>query len=276
MISLGGLVMMKDRLEDYKQFLIDQELSENTITQYMRDAKQFEAYRDSKPYTKALVVDYKDHLNNKYAISTTNNKLITTNKYLKFLGEDELQVKLLKEQTRGNLDNVLTQTDYNRLYRQAQQKGTPRDAMMLDCFYLTGVRVSELKFITVEALARGYIEANNKGKVRQVPISKTLEKKLKVYIKEQGITTGAIILNRSGKPLSRYYIFKRIKWLGGQARIKKSKVYPHSIRHLFAKNWLAKNGNNALQLADILGHESLDTTRIYTKLNVDELRNTME
>lgn len=267
---------MRCTMNTYKEYLTNQELSNSTIEKYIKDAEQFESYRKDKPYTKELVIDFKNYLSDQYAISTVNNKIIIVNKYLTFLNKDNLKVKLLKEQKRGSLDNVLTENDYERIYRQAQQKGTPRDVIMLDTIYLTGLRVSELKFVTVDALERGYIEANNKGKIRQVPISKTLEKRLKTYVKEQGITSGAIILNRGGKPLSRYYIFKRLKWLGGQARIKKDKVYPHSIRHLFAKNWLAKNGNNALQLADILGHENLETTRVYTKLNIDELRATMK
>lgn len=263
-------------LDQYKEYLKDQELSSNTINKYLKDIKQFEEFKQDQEYTKDLIIDYKKELAKKYKTSTVNNKIIIINKYLKWLDLEDLTVKQVKEQNKGSLDNVLTQTDFNRIYRQAESKGTDRDKIMLNALLFTGLRVSELDFLTVEALKAGSITVNNKGKIRQVPITNQLSKQLKAYIKANNIETGPIILNNQGKPLSRNYVFKRLKWLGGQARVKKDKVYPHSIRHLFAKNWLAKNKNNVLQLADILGHSSLETTRIYTKLNTDELRATME
>ncbi len=277
-------------LNDYKKYLEDQELSQSTIDKYLKDIEQFEEFKNDKRYkqkitvdyrkdpefSKDLIIDYKKDLARRYKTSTTNNKIIIINKYLKWLDLEDLTVKQVKEQNKGSLDNVLTQTDFNRIYRQAEQKGTERDKVMLNALLYTGLRVSELEFLTVEALKAGSITVNNKGKIRQVPITNQLSKQLKAYTRANRIETGSIILNNQGKPLSRNYVFKRLKWLGGQARVRKDKVYPHSIRHLFAKNWLAKNKNNVLQLADILGHSSLETTRIYTKLNTDELRATME
>lgn len=277
-------------LDQYKKYLEDQELSQSTIDKYLKDIEQFEEFKNDKRYkqkitvdyrkdpefSKDLIIDYKKDLARRYKTSTTNNKIIIINKYLKWLDLEDLTVKQVKEQNKGSLDNVLTQTDFNRIYRQAEQKGTERDKVMLNALLYTGLRVSELEFLTVEALKAGSITVNNKGKIRQVPITNQLAKQLKAYTRANRIETGSIILNNQGKPLSRNYVFKRLKWLGGQARVRKDKVYPHSIRHLFAKNWLAKNKNNVLQLADILGHSSLETTRIYTKLNTDELRATME
>ena len=277
-------------LDQYKKYLEDQELSKSTIDKYLKDIEQFEEFKNDKRYkkkltvdyrkdpefSKDLIIDYKKDLTRRYKTSTTNNKIIIINKYLKWLDLKDLTVKQVKEQNKGSLDNVLTQTDFDRIYRQAESKGTERDKIMLNTLLYTGLRVSELEFLTVEALKAGSITVNNKGKIRQVPITNQLAKQLKAYTRANNIETGSIILNNQGKPLSRNYVFKRLKWLGGQARVKKDKVYPHSIRHLFAKNWLAKNKNNVLQLADILGHSSLETTRIYTKLNTDELRATME
>lgn len=265
-----------DILNNYKKELINQELQPNTIKKYINDIKAFESFRGNKDYSKDLIINYKDELLEKYKTSTVNNKIVILNKYLKFIDKDNLTVKVVKVQRGNELENVLTQKDFERIYRQAEQKGTQRDITTLDILYSMGVRVSEVEFVTVEAVKKGYSTIDNKGKIRRVPITKALQKKLKKYCKDNNIETGSIILNRNGKPLSRYYIYKRLKYLGGQARVKKSKVYPHSIRHLFAKNWLAKNKNNVLQLADILGHESLDTTRIYTRLNISELRATME
>lgn len=264
-----------ERITAYKDKLIEDELSNNTISKYIRDAQAFENWLNGRDLTKTLTIQYKEQLKEKFKTSTVNNKIITLNKYLKFNDRAEETVKNIKVQA-TELDEVMSQNDYERIYRQAREKGTTRDLIMLDALYETGLRVSELQFLTVEANKQGYITVNNKGKIRNVPITKTLKKRLDQYIKEQGITTGTIILNPSGEPLSRYTVFNRLKWLGGQARVKKTKVYPHSIRHLFAKNWLARNGNNVLQLADILGHSSLETTRIYTKLDINETRATME
>lgn len=263
------------RIKDYKAELLNQELSKNTIDKYIRDAAAFESWLDDRELSKELTIEYKEQLKNKFATATVNNKIITLNKYLKFIEQDDMTVKNIRVQA-AELEEVMTQTDFDRIYRQAQQKGTDRDLIMLDALIETGLRVSELQFLTVDANKKGFITVNNKGKIRTVPITKTLKRKLDNYCKEHTITHGAIILNNRGNPLSRFSVFNRLKWLGGQARVKKTRVYPHSIRHLFAKNWLAKNGDNVLQLADILGHSSLETTRIYTKLDINETRATME
>lgn len=268
---------VKQSLENYKQNLIDMELSKATISKYISDVQQLIDYADGKEINKDLTIEYKDHLKNdlERESSTINSKIISINKYLKFTGNDEATLKNIRVQTR-ELDNVLTQNDYDRMLRRADKKGTDRDVLMLEALYRTGVRVSELQFFTVEALKQGYILADNKGKIRKVPISSTLDKQARRYVKDHDIKSGSIILNKYGDPLSRNYIFKRIKWLAGQARIKKAKAYPHSIRHLFAKQWLERNGDRVTQLADILGHDSLDTTRIYTKQTIEEARETME
>lgn len=268
---------LKETINDYKKSLIENELSPRTIEKYIRDAKTFIDWieEEAEPISKALTIKYKQELKEKYALSTANNKIVTLNKYLKYIGLEDETVKIIRVQSK-EIAEYISQTDYDRILRQAKSKGTSRDVVMLEIFYNTGLRVSELEFLTVEALNQGYITIDNKGKVRTVPIVTSLKNLLKDYIKANNIKTGSIILNRDGEPLSRYMIFNRIKYLAGQARVKKSKAYPHSIRHLFAKNWLARNGNNVLQLADILGHESLETTRLYTKLDIHETRKTME
>lgn len=265
-----------NKLEDYEDALHKEELAPATISKYISDAAAFISWADGRDICKGLTIEYKDYITGKWATSTANNKIITLNKYLKFLGLEDCTVKNIQIQPAG-LDNVLSDNDYARMLRQAEGKGTHRDYLMLEALYRTGIRVSELEFFTVEALKAGYMNVDNKGKLRKVPISKTLEKQARAYLKEAGITSGPIIVNRNGEPLGRSYIFKRIKYLAGQARIKKAKAYPHSIRHLFAKNYLARNGQNAaIQLADILGHSSLETTKIYVRLSVEEARATMD
>lgn len=268
--------MIKE-LDRYKQELIKDELAPNTIDKYVRDVELFYDFlnKNNMKLGKNELIAYKKDLETRFKPSTVNNKIITINKYLKFIDKDKLCLKAIREQT-NNHSEAMTQNDFERIMRQAKTRNLDRNVMMLDIFYFTGVRVSELQFFTVEAVKKGYMKIDNKGKIRTVPIPKKLQKEARDYIKQNGITTGAVILSRAGNPLSRFTIFKDMKYLAGQARVKKSRVYPHSIRHLFAKNWLSKNGNNVLQLADILGHESLETTRIYTKLNIDELRKTME
>lgn len=264
-------------IKAYEKDLQKQELAPTTIKKYLRELNNLIKYLDANnlKLDKDSLIDYKDKLEDEYKPNTVNNKIIILNKYLTYQGLDSLKLKQVKQQVNHNTDNVMTDTDFNRILRQAEQKGTSRDTVMLLSLYYTGLRVSELEFLTVESVKKGYITVKNKGKIRKVPIAKKLDKELKAYVKEQGIEKGAIILNKNNEPLSRNYIFKRLKWLGGQARVKKSKVYPHSIRHLFAKQWLKANGDNYLQLADILGHSSLETTRIYSRMNTDEMRDTI-
>lgn len=264
-------------IREYEKYLINEELSENTITKYLGDVNQLYKYLDKNKLDldKENLIKYKELLVDKYKTATVNNKITTINKYLDFINEKDLKLKQIRQQQQG-LDGTLTLNEYERLLRQAKLKGSPRDVMMLESFYKTGLRVSELEFLTVEAVRAGYIEVDNKGKLRKVPIFKSLEKQLKAYIKADGIESGPIIVNRNGDPLGRSYIFKRMKFLGGQARLKKDKVYPHALRHLFAKEFMEKSENDITTLANILGHESITTTQIYSTLSVNEIVNRID
>lgn len=267
----------EDRLRQFKTYLEDEELASNSIEKYLRDAEELEAYIDDRDYTKDLIREYKANLKNNtdYKISTINSKITSINKYLKFLDREDLAVNNIKVQK--NHTDSLTNIEYERIYRQAQEKGTPRDELMLELLYNTGIRVSEMKFFTVEAVKKREMEIYNKGKVRSVPINSRLNKIAKQYIKDNDIKSGSILLSQRGKPMDRTLVYKRIQFLGGKARgIKKDKLHPHSIRALFSKNYLAKAGNTPIQLADILGHSSLETTRRYTSLSTNEARETME
>lgn len=260
--------------QEYENELIRRELSPNTIKGYISTVKDLLNYADDKDITKEVLIDYKKVLLEKYKTSTVNTKIVIINNYLAFK-ENKISVKQERTQRSTILDNVLSETDYNRLIRVAENKGKTRTRVIMLVLYYTGMRVSEVEFLTVEALKKGYIDIENKGKHRRIPISKKLSKELKQFIKDEGITEGYIIRNPKGESLSRSHIFKELKWIGGQARVKKDKVYPHSFRHLFAIQWLRHNNNNILALADILGHSSLETTRIYTTLSTDEQRDTI-
>lgn len=261
-------------IEEYKKELENRELAKNTITKYLKDVSDFLDYADGKEITQELLISYKKEMLKKYKINTVNTKITIINNFLDFKDKD-IKVKQEKTQRSTTLDNVLNETDFNRLIRMARTRGNERARITMLSLYYTGLRVSELEFLTVEAVKKGYIDVNNKGKHRRVPINNTLSRELKKYIKNENITDGSIIRNAKGESLSRSYIFRELKYIGGQARVKKAKVYPHSFRHLFAKQWLKHNNNNMLALADILGHSSLETTRIYSTLSTEEQRETM-
>lgn len=275
------------KLRDYKKELENQQLSDNTIKTYLREASDLENFLKDTKRDKADMIEYIDYLKAltvkdkkagarpKYKLVTINNKIVQINKYLKFIGEEDKTLKEFKIQTTDAVESM-TNNDFKRMYKQAQEKGTDRDQLMLQVLYRTGLRVSEISYFTVEAVKAGYMQVYNKGKYRIVGIPKTLAKQAKEYITKHNIKSGSIILNRNGQPLGRNYVFKRIKYLGGQARIKLDKVYPHSIRHLFAKNMARDKNINPLQLADILGHSSISTTRGYTALSIDEVKKIMD
>lgn len=270
-----------EKLKDYNNNLIKEELAEASIEKYLSDAKEFLEYIEDKELNKGSVMEYKEYLlsdkvnNGKgYKPSTVNSKIISINKYLKYLDNEAMTVKTLKEQAR-TLDDTMTQNDYERLRRVAERQEKYQDVLILDIFYYTGIRVSELQFFTVEACKKGYMTVKNKGKIRNVPIIKKLSRQALKYAKANHISTGALLVNTQGKPLSRATIFNRLKKMAGASRVKKDRVHPHALRHLFAKQWIKANGKNPLDLADIMGHESLETTRIYTRLNIDELKKTI-
>lgn len=270
----------KINIQDFVNELRQNENSERTIKKYTREINQFlqyvkVEYKDELSSDKVL--NYKDYLKSNYKVASTNNKIVIVNKFISFLFADDmdkaekLKVKQLKVQTKNTLENVLSESDYQRLLRTAQKKGK------IDMYYLmmtlanTGIRISELKYITLEAVQKGQTTIENKGKQRTIVISKSLAKDLKNYCKEANITSGIIFKSRNNKPLDEAYIYKQIQWISGQARVNKAKAHPHSFRHLFAKQFLTIS-DNVMALADILGHSSLNTTRIYTKTSSNEQR----
>lgn len=277
------------KIEAYEKELVNRELAENTKKMYLRAVKDFLTYADNKEITKALLIEYKGRLLEKYKTSTVNTKITIINNYLDFIDED-FSIKQERVQKSNVLDNVLTDKEFWRLVNFASEYETrPRNErnrtrsninrirVVMLILYYTGIRISELKFLTVEAVADKHIDIYNKGKHRRVAIVKPLEKELKEFIKKENIQEGSLIINNQGDPLSRSHIFRELKNIGGQARgIRKDKIYPHSFRHLFAKQYLAKEGNTVLSLADVLGHSSLETTRIYSTLTTEEQRQAME
>ncbi len=255
----------KERVKAFKDYLIEEEKTENTITKYVRDTEQFMIWLNSRELNRAAVSQYKKELILKYAPSTVNSYLSSLNCFFKFCGLRELKIKNVKIQRQifSKREKELTKAEYERLLKAAKNKKNQKLYYLMQTICSTGIRVSELKYITVEALRQGQADISCKGKMRVVLLPKRLCKMLKAYIRENNITGGAVFVTRTGRPLDRFAIWKAMKSLCESAGVAGNKVFPHNLRHLFARTYYALE-KDIVRLADILGHSSVNTTRIYT------------
>ena len=235
------------------------------MEKYIRDVKAFMQFADRAEITKELVIAYKQKLIEEgYAVRSVNSILASINSLFAFLGLYDCKVKALKLQREiyCSEEKELTKAEYLRLVNTAKEKKNERLALILQTICGTGIRVSELQFITVEAAKRGYAKVNCKGKSRTVIIVSSLQKKLKKYAEKHDIYNGSIFVTKTGKPISRTNIWREMKKLCWDANVNPSKVFPHNRRHLFARTFYGIEKDIA-KLADILGHSSINTTRIY-------------
>lgn len=261
---MEGRILTGDILRDYKKYLVLQEKSAVTIEKYIRDVKAFSMYVQSKVITKEIVIDYKSYLQEKYAVRSVNSMIASINSLFAFLNWFDLRVKSLKIQQQAfcSEERELTKAEYKRLCLAAKQKKNQRMNLIIQTICATGIRVSELKYITVEAVKRGEAIVNCKGKTRSVFIVKKLKQKLLRRAAEQGIKSGMIFATRNGQPINRTNIWREMKSLCKVAKVNPKKVFPHNLRHLFARTFYSTEKDIA-KLADILGHSSINTTRIY-------------
>ena len=252
-------------IERYLKHLREQERSAATLQKYAHDLKELCAYLQDAQLTKAALIAWKEQLIGKYAPATVNSMLTAANGYLRFYGCGNLTVKQLKVQKSLFADESkeLTREEYAHLVQAAQRKDNERLALVIQTICATGIRVSELRFITVEAVQTGRTEISNKGKRRLVFLPEKLRKLLRSYARKQKKTTGAVFTTRTGKPLDRSNIWRDMKALCESAGVAPEKVFPHSLRHLFARTFYSLE-KDLSRLADILGHSSIVTTRIYT------------
>jgi integrase/recombinase XerD len=252
-------------IERYLKHLREQERSAATLQKYAHDLKELCAYLQDAQLTKAALIAWKEQLIGKYAPATVNSMLTAANGYLRFYGWGNLTVKQLKVQKSLFADESkeLTREEYAHLVQAAQRKDNERLALVIQTICATGIRVSELRFITVEAVQTGRTEISNKGKRRLVFLPEKLRKLLRSYARKQKKTTGAVFTTRTGKPLDRSNIWRDMKALCESAGVAPEKVFPHSLRHLFARTFYSLE-KDLSRLADILGHSSIVTTRIYT------------
>ena len=274
---MKGRFITAKAIDEFKEHLILEERSEITIEKYIRDVKAFAKYTQNNAATKETVIAYKKHLQENYAVRSVNSMLASINSLFSFLGWHDLRVKSLKlqQQVFCPEEKELTKAEYARLCRTAERKHNERLNLILQTICGTGIRVSELQFITVEAVKQGEAVVNCKAKTRSVFIVKELKQKLLRYAAEQNIKNGMIFVTRTGKPISRTNIWREMKALCEEANVNPQKVFPHNLRHLFARVFYGIEKDIA-KLADILGHSSIETTRIYLVTSMAEHRRQLE
>ena len=258
-------ILTNQQLRSFQQQLAMEERELGTIEKYMREVKKFALWQGRRKVTKETVSEWKEQLRQSgYKPETVNGKLSAVNKFLSCMGWGECCVKYLKIQRRlfRSTGRELTKDEYTRLVETAQGLGKTRLALLIETICATGIRVSEVKYITAEALRAGRADISLKGKIRTVLLPGKLCRKLQKYAKKQKITSGEVFLTRSGKGVSRRQIWAEMKALCKQARVAPSKVFPHNLRHLFARTFY-RVSRDVAKLADVLGHSSIETTRIY-------------
>lgn len=274
---MKGQQITAKAIAEFKEHLILEERSEITIEKYIRDVKAFAKYAQNNAVTKETVIAYKKHLQENYAVRSVNSMLASINSLFAFLGWHDLKVKSLKlqQQVFCPEEKELTKAEYTRLCRTAERKHNERLNLILQTICGTGIRVSELQFVTVEAVRNGEAVVSCKAKTRSVFIVKELKQKLLRYAAKQNIKSGMIFVTRTGKPISRTNIWREMKALCKEAGVNPQKVFPHNLRHLFARVFYGIERDIA-KLADILGHSSINTTRIYIISTGTEHRQRME
>lgn len=262
-------------IESYKKYLTEEEKSQATIDKYIRDITAFCEWINGRSIEKKTILEYKEILISAYAPQSVNSILSSLNSLFDYLDWHDYKVKTLKFQKQifSDKDKELTKAEYMRLLQAA--KNNKRLYYLMQTICSTGIRVSELKYITVDAVNLGQANIHCKGKMRTVILAKQLCKILKRYIKENNIKNGAVFVTKTGKPLDRSNIWSDMKKLCDSAGVARSKVFPHNLRHLFARTFYSLQ-KDIVRLADILGHSSVNTTRIYTMESGDIHRRQIE
>lgn len=262
---MKNCILTAAQIARYARALRTEERAPATIEKYLRDVRSFAAWLEGRPVSKELAARWKEGLlGSGLAPATVNAKLSALNGLFRFLGWEDCRVRFLKLQRRAFRDPArdLTREEYGRLLETANRQGRGRLALLLETICAAGLRVSEVRCITAEAVLAGRAEIRLKGKIRTILLPGKLCRKLLKYAKKQKIASGEIFLTRSGKAISRRQIWHEVKALCGEAKVAPSKVFPHNLRHLFARVFY-KACRDIVKLADVLGHSSINTTRIY-------------
>ena len=255
----------EENVELFNDYLSNEEKARATVSKYLHDVRELQLWLGEQELCKSAVLAYKSYLCDHYAPTSVNAALSSLNSFFNFMEWYDLRVKNLKIQKQifASTDKELTKSEYSRLLQAAKQKKNERLYLLMQTICSTGIRVSEVRYITVEAVVRGVADINCKGKRRQVFLPKQLCKILRRYINEQKIKSGAVFVTKKGNPLDRSNIWSDMKKLCKSANVSDKKVFPHNLRHLFARTYYSLQ-KDIVRLADILGHSSVNTTRIYT------------
>jgi len=257
--------------ENFERTLIREERSLATVKKYCRDVDAFLAFAGGREISKETAMAYKEWLLERYAPASVNSMLAAMNRFFRETGRYDCVVKSVKvqRQTFREGERELTKAEYYRLLDAARQKNDQRLFLLMQTLCATGIRISELRFITVEAARQGRGTVKLKGKLRQVLLPRALSRELLHYAQQRGIDSGSIFITRSGKPMDRSNVLHAMKALCEEAHVDSRKVFPHNLRHLFACLYY-REVKDLCRLADLLGHSNLNTTRIYTSLSGSE------
>ena len=270
-------LLREKQLTSFVSHLKNEEKSSATIEKYLRDVKSFFSFVREKRIEKSHVLAYKEHLMGHYAVASANSMLAALNAFFRYADAPFLCVKQFKVQRDAFRapEKELSREEYTRLVCTAESNRNARLSLILQTICGTGIRISELHFITVEAVMRGETSVNCKGKIRHIFLVPALCKKLRRYAHTNGIKSGPVFLSKSGLPLNRSNVWREMKALCSLANVSPSKVFPHNLRHLFARVFYGIEKDIA-KLADLLGHTSINTTRIYIATRPDEHKRYME
>lgn len=272
------ITLEKEDILEFEKFLFERENSSATIAKYTTDIRTFYNFLQGEMLVdKAAVIRYKEWLMEKYAISSVNSMLAALNQFFLFLGASDLRVKRVRVQKQmfSRQEKELTREEYNRLVKAAKNRGKHQLALLIETVCSTGIRISELPYFTIESVKKGKIIVNNKGKVRLIIIPETLRKKLLYFAKKEHIERGVLFVTRNGNPKNRSNIWTEMKKLHEDSGIEEGKIFPHNLRHLFSRIYYNMT-KDIVGLADILGHSSLDTTRIYMSSRSEVYRKILE
>lgn len=269
--------MTKTNIEKFHKKLIEDEKSKATVKKYLRDVEAFSAFAGGESVTKETAIRYKEYLKQHYKPASVNSMLAAVNRFFREMGWLECIVKELKIQREAfrPRERELRKEEYFRLLEAAKKNGNIRLYLLMQTICATGIRVSELPFVTVEAVRCGRAAVSLKGKTRTVLLPAALRRELNHYIKEQKLKNGSIFITKNGKPMDRSNILHEMKALCDTAGVDRRKVFPHNLRHLFACMFYQKE-KDPIRLADLLGHSNVNTTRIYTCVSGDEQERQIE
>lgn len=260
------MLISRESITSFRAYLYERESSEATVSKYLHDVEQLRAFCGECVEDKSTLITFKQDLQRRgYAASSINSMLAAVNRFLEFAGRPEWKLRFLKVQRTTFADGKreLTQREYERLLGAARKMRDERLGLLVQTICATGIRVSELRAITVESLRSGQAEIHNKGRIRVILLPRKLCRELESYCRKRKIHSGQVFVTRTGNSLDRSNIWKSMKRLAALAKVELGKVFPHNLRHLFARTYY-KAYKDIVRLADILGHASIDTTRIYT------------